>query len=180
MSPSTSLEAGVARAGLPVRWCWYFLLEARLIATQSKDPSTKCGAAIIDPATKDVLSKGYNGFPPGVADTQERLTNRELKYPLVRHAEDNAIWRARKYDLSHAALFVWPAPPCVHCATDIVRANIAHVFAPEPTADYLSRWQESYNMAQEVLQEGDASLALFPRYKIDQHMTKLVERLLET
>lgn len=173
----TSLPAGAMRAGLSSSWCWYFLFEARLIATRSKDPSTKCGACIIDPATKDILSKGYNGFPPGVEDSRHRLDTREEKYALVRHAEDNAIWRARKYDLSNAVLFIWPAPPCVHCTTDIVRANIKHVFTPEPSQDYLSRWIDSYNRAREVMDESGVQLTLFPKAGMDLAMHRIMKKL---
>lgn len=42
---------------------------------RSKDPSTKVGACVIDPATGG-LFLGYNGFPAGVADSQDIWTRR--------------------------------------------------------------------------------------------------------
>jgi dCMP deaminase len=56
----------------------------------SKDPNTKVGAVLVGPGGHG-LCHGYNGFPRRVADTQERLANRELKNRLMVHAEMNAI-----------------------------------------------------------------------------------------
>lgn len=176
-----SLEAAVEQTGLSEDWLWYFLLlEARAIATRSKDPSTQCGAAVVDPVTKDVLGKGYNGFAPGVRDTPGRQVERNTKLALTHHAENNAIFRSQQRDLTGKALFVWPVPPCAGCASDIARANISYVLAPEPTEDYLSRWQASYNLAQEVLQERGARLFLFPRSALEWNMNRMQRLLQET
>jgi dCMP deaminase len=76
-------------------WDAYFIGIAREVSTASKDPSTKVGAVIVRPDWT-VAAMGYNGFPRGIADTPERLNDRETKYALVTHAEVNAILTARE------------------------------------------------------------------------------------
>ena len=48
-------------------------------------PSDKVGA-VNTHRSKRVVSMGFNGLPAGVEDTEERLTNREIKYEMVVHA----------------------------------------------------------------------------------------------
>ena len=72
------------------KWDKRFLALAEHIARWSKDPSTKIGAVIVDP-NKRVVSLGYNCFPRGVEDSEERLENREVKYKIIVHCERNAL-----------------------------------------------------------------------------------------
>lgn len=72
-----------------LKWHHRFLSLAKHVAGWSKDPSTKVGCVIAK--DKRIVSVGYNGFPEGIRDTYERLNNRELKYQIVQHAEENAI-----------------------------------------------------------------------------------------
>jgi dCMP deaminase len=60
------------------------------VAKLSKDPSTKVGAVILD-SKRRIVSGGYNGFPRGVEDSDERLNNRETKLRMTIHAERNAL-----------------------------------------------------------------------------------------
>ena len=52
-------------------WNKRFLDLAGHVAGWSKDPSTKVGAVIVND-DKQVLGLGYNGFPRGVHDCEER------------------------------------------------------------------------------------------------------------
>ena len=61
------------------KWKKRFIQLSKEISTWSKDPSTKVGALIIS-EDRNIVSTGYNGFPRGIEDTEERLNNRELKY----------------------------------------------------------------------------------------------------
>lgn len=64
------------------KWDRRFLELAKQVSTWSKDPSTKVGAVLVN-EDKHVVGMGFNGFPVGVADTEERLNNRELKYKMI-------------------------------------------------------------------------------------------------
>lgn len=141
---------------LLTRWDFRFLQLAETIACWSKDPSTKVGAVIARP-DRTIASLGFNGFPRGVADTPERLENRDVKYMLTVHAEANAILAARE-PLKGFWLYVAPLHPCVNCAALIVQSGIARVVAL--TGDDPERWQESFANARIILQEGGVDVDL--------------------
>ena len=77
-------------------WDNRFLSMAKLIATWSRDRSTKVGAVIVGP-NREVRSVGYNGFPRGVNDAIESRYERPGKYDWTEHAERNAIYNAARY-----------------------------------------------------------------------------------
>jgi dCMP deaminase len=72
------------------KWDNRFMELAEHISYWSKDPRTKVGSVIVDDRNR-VVSMGYNGFPRGVHDTDERYEHRPLKHLLVSHAERNAL-----------------------------------------------------------------------------------------
>lgn len=124
------------------KWDRLYTLLALVVAQASKDPSTKVGAVVVD-ADNRILSTGYNGFPPGIEDTHERLHDREQKYPRVRHAEANALDRVDVRDAKGATLYV-TTPPCSNhgCSTYIVSKQLARVVAVVPTAEFANRWAD--------------------------------------
>jgi len=119
------------------RWDLSFLVDAKVAARRSKDPSTKVGAVAVRPDLTHA-SQGYNGFPRGVLDTEERLTNREIKYELVVHAETNALLTAKEPLVGYTLYCTFP--PCVRCATSIIQAGIARVVSIKPTEEQEARW----------------------------------------
>lgn len=133
------------------KWDERFLEMCRLVATWSKDPSTKCGAVIVR-ADNTVVSLGYNGFPQGIADTDERLQDRQLKYEMIVHAEMNAVLFAPE-SVARCTLYVTPYPPCARCAVHIIQAKICRVVCPEPAADKLERWGASFKLTQSLFAE---------------------------
>lgn len=137
-------------------WHKRFLKDAMEKASWSKDPSTRCGSVILDSKRRKV-SEGYNGFARGVEDTEERLNNRDLKYPLTIHAEINAILFA-KQDLTDCTLYVVPLPPCAACASVIIQSGITTVVAPIMTADIEERWGESVTLSRIIFKEAGVRL----------------------
>ena len=67
------------------KWDKRFLDLAAHISTWSKDPSTKVGCVVVG-EDREIRSTGFNGFPRGIEDDEERLSDREQKYPLICHA----------------------------------------------------------------------------------------------
>ena len=135
-------------------WNRRFLELASFISNWSKDPSTKVGAVIVD-CNRRIISTGYNGFPIGVSDNQERLENRDFKYKAILHAEENAIMFAKK-DLSRCSLYVSSLPPCSHCASLIIQSGIKNVYTWEQ--EIPERWQESINITNTMFKESGVSL----------------------
>lgn len=133
-------------------WDTRFLLLARHIAQWSKDPSTKVGCVVVGP-DREIRSTGFNGFPRGIEDSLERLNDRERKYPLVCHAEENAIMHAARIGVSLKgciAFVTWP--PCTRCARSFVQAGLSEVVYPA-ALDIPDRWQEDFGISSRMLNE---------------------------
>ena len=128
---------------------------AKEISTWSKDPSTQVGAVVIGEHGQ-LLSQGYNGFPRGIKDSEERLNNRERKYELVVHAEMNAIYNASLtgVSLKGSVLYVYGLPICNECAKGIIQVGIQKVVAMRPEK-YNIAWEESINNARALFNEAD-------------------------
>lgn len=135
-------------------WNKRFIELARHISEWSKDPSSKVGAVIVD-SNRRIVSTGYNGFPRGVVDSNERLENRDIKYRMVLHAEENAIMFA-KQNLQGCSLYVTTMPPCSHCAALIIQSGIKHVYAPK--SDIPDRWAESVAITKQMFSESGVTL----------------------
>lgn len=110
----------------------------------SKDPSTKVGAIVVSDKGK-ILAEGWNGFPKGIADTEERLHDREQKYKLVVHAEMNCIYNASYTGscLDGGDLYVYGLPVCSQCSLGVIQSGIRRVFMCYPD-DMGEKWRESF------------------------------------
>lgn len=136
------------------RWDSRFLDLAKLVSSWSKDPSSKVGAVIVDEKNR-VVSLGFNGLPMGVEDTDERLNNRELKYDLIVHAEQNAILCSPQ-SVDGCRIYVYPYLPCSRCAGAIIQSRIKEVVVEDlPIPE---RWEKNFNLAKEILREAGVSV----------------------
>jgi len=133
------------------KWNKWFLGLAEYISTASKDPSTKVGCVVIGPE-RDIRSTGYNGFPRGIAD-DERLNDRNKKYPIIVHAEENAIAQAAMngVSLKGCSIFVWPLPPCSKCARLLIQSGIKECFWLDQ--EISERWKEDTERARDLFAE---------------------------
>ncbi len=134
-----------------LKWHLNFINLADQISSWSKDPSTKCGAVIVDDKRR-IVSTGYNGFPRGIKDTKFKLDDRTIKYDLTIHAELNAILFAN-VKVEGYTLYVTPLPPCIRCAVLIVQSGIGRVVSPSLPAGLVDRWEESVNQSKELFEE---------------------------
>jgi dCMP deaminase len=106
------------------KWDKRFVELAVQVSGWSKDPSTKVGSIVVSPDRR-VLSMGYNGFPRGVTDLEERLNDRQTKYALVAHAERNALDNADT-SLRGCTLYV-TLQPCAECTKSIIQKGIRKI-----------------------------------------------------
>lgn len=132
------------------KWDKRFLDLAKMVAGWSKDPSTKVGAVIAD--GKQIVSIGFNGFPPDIEDKPESLADRKIKLSLIVHAEENAIRNAAR-SVAGCTMYVWPIPPCDLCAYLIVESAICRIVAPTPSAAHSQRWGTSFAEAKSVFRD---------------------------
>jgi dCMP deaminase len=149
------------------RWDRHFLDLAAAHAKMSKDPSTKVGCIIVGPEN-EIRSGGFNGLPRNVADTDERLNDRDKKLELVVHAEMNAIMAAALVGtpLRGSTMYIvatdksgkiWGGPPCIRCAVHVIQAGITQVVTV-PKKDVPSSWHDSLIKSEEILIEANIGL----------------------
>ena len=137
---------------MSTKWDQRFLNLAEHISGWSKDPSTKVGCVVVG-EDREIRSTGFNGFPRGIADDSERLSDRELKYPLICHAEENAIMHAARIGLSLkgcTAYVTWP--PCTRCARSLIQAGVIEVVYPSGS-EVPERWMSDFEMSTQMMNE---------------------------
>ena len=142
---------------MSLKWDRRFIALASHIAGWSKDPSTKVGCVVVGP-DREIRSTGFNGFPRGIDDSAERLNSRDLKYPLICHAEENAIMHAARTGVSLkgcTAFVTWP--PCTRCARSLVQAGVAEVAYPA-ALDIPERWRDDFAMSMAMFSEAGVSV----------------------
>tara|TARA_B100000686_G_scaffold18213_1_gene16869 strand:+ start:1979 stop:2413 length:435 start_codon:yes stop_codon:yes gene_type:complete len=138
-------------------WDKRFLQLAKHISEWSKDPSTQVGCVVVGP-DRELRSTGFNGLPRGIEDNEQRLNNREIKYPLICHAEENAIMHAARIGMSLkdcTAYVTWP--PCTRCARSLIQAGISTIVYPK-NIEIPDRWMEDFNLSLNMLKEANISL----------------------
>jgi dCMP deaminase len=141
------------------KWDHRFMRLAHEISTWSKDPSSKIGAVIVNDERR-ILATGYNGFPRGIADTDERLNDREQKYPRIVHGEMNALMNALYSGVSvkDSTLYVYGLPVCSECTKSVIQAGIKRVVITYPQLSP-EKWQNQWNgMSKPMYDEANVSV----------------------
>ncbi len=125
-----------------VKWDQRGMELAYMVSKWSKDPSTQVGSALFN-VNNTVAGVGYNGLPRGIEDSDERLTNRDLKYPMTIHAEENVMYNSTKSGIGFMRLYV-TMHPCAPCAGKIIQwGAITEIICPtfipdDKPADWVS------------------------------------------
>lgn len=142
------------------KWDRRYLELAKEIASWSLDPSSKLGAIAVGEKGQ-VLATGYNGFPRGIADTQLRLNDREVKYKYVVHSEMNVIYNAtyNGVSLNGATLYVYGLPVCSECCKGVIQVGIKRVvmFVKKDAGD---KWIKSFETTAEMFEEAGVEFEL--------------------
>ena len=129
------------------KWAARFLDLEEHVAEWSHDPRTKVGAVIVDDQ-KRVVSMGYNGFPRGVNDSDERYNDRSTKHLFVCHAERNALDNA-PHSVEGCTMYV-PLLPCNECAKSIIQNGISKVVSYKTNREDTFNWDITRTMFQEA------------------------------
>jgi dCMP deaminase len=106
-----------------------FLHMAYEQAMKSPDPSTQQGAVLVT-SEGHVIGRGHNHLATGTWDCPERLNDRNLKYPLITHAERDAIYNAINLgngDAIAGAILYAPWAACERCAEVILELHVGRV-----------------------------------------------------
>jgi len=106
-----------------------FMGIAKLVAMDSKDPSTQVGSVLVDFENR-VIGTGYNGFPrdiPNDALPWDREGKPEdTKYLYVGHAEENTLDNCDQTRVRGSKLYV-TLFPCQKCAIRIINKQVSEV-----------------------------------------------------
>lgn len=139
------------------KWDTRYLGLAQNVASWSKDPSRKVGAVAIG-MFGQVLSQGYNGFPRGIQDSENRLNDRPTKYRYVVHAEMNAIYNATfsGVSLAGSTMYVHGLPICSECAKGLIQVGIGRVVIPRQEVP--DNWKESCEFTRTLFHEAKIQL----------------------
>jgi dCMP deaminase len=140
---------------------------AEFVASASKDPSTQTGAVIVDERRR-VVSVGFNGFPPGIADTPERLNDRPTKYKLIVHAERNAVVNSQR-SVEGCTLYTWPFSGCTSCVVLMLAAGLKRSVSPVTPDDKLERWEDDLIRARSLWIEAGAVVSLYGPDGLAEH-----------
>ena len=115
---------------------------------------------------------GMNGFPRGIADTPERLNDRETKLKLVVHGEMNAVLAAARVGipLKGCTMYLaatsvdgglWGGPPCVRCTVEVIQAGIIEIVS-YPVKSAISKWAADLETARILLDEAGVKFREVP------------------
>ena len=150
------------------KWNYRFLELATLVASWSKDPSTKTGAVVVGP-DKEIRATGYNGLVRGVADDIPERMERPTKYDFFEHAERNAIYNAclTGTQLKGCTIFC-TLTPCTDRARSIIQASIKEVNTDEckPTEKKKKNtWRDKLNYSAQMFSEAGVAYIELPHKK---------------
>ena len=147
------------------KWDERFCELSRYISSWSKDPNAKVGAVVFSKRGGNI-SIGYNGFPMGVEDSAERLTDKDTKLELVVHAEVNAIIAAGAR-AEGSTIYVWGKPICARCAGPIIQSGIKRVVALAP-GNTESQWDKSGQIAHQMFLEAGILVDFYSTSESDE------------
>lgn len=157
MSESVASESVLSKATPVKSWDEYFMDIADVVATRSKDRSTKLGCVIVGPGN-EIRSTGYNSFPRGIDDNVQCRHERPEKYLWTEHAERNAIYAAAKVGtpLDGCRIYL-PWFPCMDCARALVQVGIVEVIGMRK-AGTAARWSAEFERSEILFAEAGVTV----------------------
>ncbi len=144
-------------------WDEYFFRLMYLVSSKSLDPRTKIGAVLI--RDKSIISTGYNGFPKGVNDLEERYHNREEKINFICHAEFNSIVISARFGISTQGTKLYTnGIPCQNCCKAILQGGISEIIVHKRWPEFTNiHWVESVKISKIMLQEANIPVRIYDK-----------------
>jgi dCMP deaminase len=119
----------------PPTWDEFFMLHVYLVASKSKDPSTKIGAVLVTDSNT-LVSEGYNGFCRKVNDDVADRWARPAKYSWIEHGERNSIFNAARNGIKTLNTTMYTQGlPCVDCARSVIQAGVNRIVLHQQWTD---------------------------------------------
>ena len=152
------------------KWHKRFMEVAELVATWSKDPSTKTGAIVVGP-DREIRATGYNGLVRGVDDNIPERMERPTKYDFFEHAERNAIYNACLTGTSLKGCVMYAThAPCTDCARAIIQSGIKMVVTHEVKIDEntpKNTWRDKLVYSEQMFKEAGVEYLTLPEKQKD-------------
>lgn len=132
-------------------WDSYFMAMVFIVATKSKDQSTRCGSILVDKDNR-VLSIGYNGPFRGFPDEIANDFPRPEKYLYWIHSETNAImnYTGAKSDLEGATIYI-TGKPCARCLSNIIQSGIKRIVYHKSKSLKMFKFEPGHEDAYELM-----------------------------
>ena len=149
-------------------WDEWFMRMVYIIASKSKDRSSKIGAVIVN--NNQIVKVGYNGFPMGVDDDIAIRHDRPLKYSFVSHAESNAIFfAARDGAKTDGCSMYTNGLCCVECAKAVIQSGIKNLIYHRQFQDKWNefrreKWDGHNEITTQMFLESNVKVIQFDRY----------------
>jgi len=146
-------------------WDEFYFNMTEVVASKSKDRSTKVGTVIVGPSN-EVRTVGYNGFARGVNDDIGERHSRVngVKYLWTEHAERNAIFNAAKVGIPLEGCRIYVNLfPCSRCARAIIQSGIVEVIIDErnKTEECNERWKDDMKCSMQMLKEARVKVRFY-------------------
>jgi dCMP deaminase len=144
-------------------WDEYFMTMADLVASKSKDRSSKIGCVIVGP-NHEVRSTGYNGMCRGVNDDIDERHDRPEKLFWFEHAERNALYNAARNGIRTEGCTAYIAgkhPPCADCTRGLIQSGISRVIIRSTVLDDNTMWVDSFKRSKVMFEESGVELQLY-------------------
>lgn len=142
-------------------WHEYFMKMATLVASKSKDRSTKVGAVLVGEGNA-VLGVGYNGMVRNINDNLDIRHERPQKYSWFEHSERNCIYNAARHGVKvgGAKLYIsGHGTPCADCARAIIQSGIVEIITLYGKFDGKGAlWEENMKISLEMLKEAGVKI----------------------
>jgi dCMP deaminase len=148
-------------------WDEWFIKMTYLIASKSKDKSSKIGSVLV--RDTQIISTGYNGFPMGVNDDIPDRHEKPKKYHYVVHAEVNCLYlAARNGGCTNNCTIYTNVVSCVECTKGLINAGIKKLIYHKQCQEKLEefpkeQWQEQKEIVESMLNEAKIDLVAFDK-----------------
>ena len=139
-----------------MNWDEYFMQMANLVATKSKDRSTKVGCVVVGP-NHEVRTTGYNGFCRGVNDDTDSRHEKPEKYFWTEHAERNAIFNAARNGIALEGCTAYVTlVPCADCTRGMIQSGVKRILFC--SGDASEKWTESFQRSLAMAREANVEM----------------------
>ena len=160
------------------------LKEAYKEALKSKDPSTQNGAVLVRPDTGEIIMRGFNHFPEGFEETPERMNDRDIKYKVIIHAEEDVLFKCGRSGVAtYGLVMVCPYAACIGCARVISAHGISLLVVHEDaliqgrkTPRDRRDWDKQLDLADEIMEARPVQVLRISG-KLDAEPIRMAEEL---